>query len=500
MPYTLKYGDRYRRGDDVQISRAWNVANSRPDDSGRVWFAGYLDESDVSLIRGALSDGLEHVAPNSHHDLMLAFESLINGGQGYKTMSCTEVLNVYENTLAQKQYIASTTNYYEQSITNRFGANITINRQAMGTNQSGAMDETLNTTVTGGCDSDSIYGFAVEAITSLYLLVVDFFEDEEVKSNGAERISRLWSAIPLLGQLAPVDEYLTAFDAFYEDGFEAFNATWSEAFEVDLICELFCFIKDNGCRTDANIVEEFLRTKVLTLPQTLSDWVSILQWFAGRDTSAGWYVYACLWWAIKSLQLANFFGFGSTFDDYRIQLLLGLSNPSDDWTILCPACLGWSVDYDFESSGTTNGWVIDSWGVVGAGGLQGQFSGTTSRLFIFASGDGSTPSTGQNWTWEIEYTLNGVAVTTDGAVPKEIKIAVDNDTGNVPNNTRQTVSLVGLTPTLRTTAGSTQFLSAGMNSMVIRNEIKKNNTNETYFITLHRLSISGDGERPAWLP
>lgn len=203
----------------------------------------------------------------------------------------------------------------------------------------------------GACNLDSLWGAILYLIQSGNRAITDFFEIVESASNTLENMEIVSKAIPAAGN------YISAAagfaDQLQEVIAEGYAAAYTETFEEQLACDIFCLAKLD-CDLSIDNLMEVINNR-LTEPLDLGDFGEIM---AGVATGT---------WVgddIANVAFLIFFSalrFGQQFLDtigirpLTVLMSLGADQlASDNWESLCACLYDWERDYDFTLS--EQGW------------------------------------------------------------------------------------------------------------------------------------------------
>jgi len=232
----------------------------------------------------------------------------------------------------------------------------------------------------GTCKPDELWGGILYLVQSGNRAITDVFEIIESASNTLENMEIISRNIPAAG------DYIASAAAFadqlQEVIAEGYSAAYTETFEENLACAIFCFAQ-NDCSLSVDDLVQIMNNR-LSEPLDLGDFGEIM---AGVATGT---------WVgddIANVSFLLFFGalrygqqFGGTVGIRPLDILMSLGADqlaSDNWMSLCTDCPppeGWSHTFN-----DTLGW--GDWTPITAGGsaplgtfVTGGIQGTASVL------------------------------------------------------------------------------------------------------------------------
>lgn len=202
-----------------------------------------------------------------------------------------------------------------------------------------------------GCDSDTIYGFAVQLVQLFNGLVENLFEIIEVVTNTAELVAAVVDEIPFLTEATDYILYIQ--DAIYEN----YLANYDVALEKQIACDLFCLMQDNApsCTLTWNDLLTYFSLKTA---YEFSD-VSIFDW-ATFVVSGVWdgdeFVYI-MFMTVAAILAAGGDWSGVTLQQVEKIVTTFFNDPDSDWVTLCDTC-AWYYTIDFTAE--QGDWAIGS--------------------------------------------------------------------------------------------------------------------------------------------
>lgn len=199
----------------------------------------------------------------------------------------------------------------------------------------------------GDCLPNQLWGAVQYLIQSGNRAITDFFEVVEVASNTLERSEIVSQAIPAAGN------YISAMAGFAdqigEELAEGYAGAFTEFYEQQLMCDLFCLARDECALTPDMMIQ--LMYQRLGEPFTIGDFGELM-----AGVAAGTWVGD----EIPDIAFLIYFGaikFGQQFLSQigirPLTVLMSLGADllaSDNWQVLCSCASEWSSDLDFEMS------------------------------------------------------------------------------------------------------------------------------------------------------
>lgn len=256
----------------------------------------------------------------------------------------------------------------------------------------------------GNCLPDELWGAMLYLVQSGYRTITDFFEILEVASNTLEAAAKAAKLIPAVGDyIGGAAEFA---DWLKDTIAEAFQGAYTEAYEQNLACDLFCLTRTN-CELSLDTMMTVLNGR-LSAPVDLADFGEIMNglvtgtWVGDEVADVAFLVY------FSALRFGQ--QFGDTLGIRPITILMSLGADqlaSDNWTVLCDCpedwvydadlsiLAGWT-DYAFADGGTFspgNGWGAGSHSFAGCGifgiATSAPFFCTSVEPYISASMNGT---------------------------------------------------------------------------------------------------------------
>jgi hypothetical protein len=201
-------------------------------------------------------------------------------------------------------------------------------------------DENLVGENGAGCTYDEIYGACVSVIQQMHQNTLDFFDQLNLVASNKDKAKALIASVPYVGTLAAdtIVETVIAINTTIQTGY---NAQYTDNLAEGFSCDLFCAVKEN-CSLSIADVFEYMLPKIPTelsveMTAAYRDPTAMLNLLRtiGDLTGSG-YVYL-MWCAQLGLgnTLNNLFG-GVSLSNLIINTKL--SDPSDDYLLLCTDC------------------------------------------------------------------------------------------------------------------------------------------------------------------
>lgn len=183
------------------------------------------------------------------------------------------------------------------------------------------------------CDYDALWGACLYLVQSGNRAITDFFEVLESASNTLEASAIIAQNIPAAGSyVASAAEFA---DQLQETIAEGYAAAYTEEYEEQLACLLFCLARANDCTLNMDDMVQSLSDR-LSVPELLVDFGLLMNFVAAGS------------WAgedIANVAFLVFFGalrFGQQFADtigirpMTVLMSLGADQlASDNWMVLC---------------------------------------------------------------------------------------------------------------------------------------------------------------------
>ncbi len=205
----------------------------------------------------------------------------------------------------------------------------------------------VNLTSGVGCDLDDTFGFAMQLVEFIHLMVLDFFEILETTTNWTEAVMATLDEVPLLTEVTDFINFIQ------ENLYEVYIANWDEALKIEYACELWCYMVREDCTLSWEDLVDYYRKKGFEDYQgvTIDDWLNFVilgTWESDLAVSVS-HLTLCY-----VLMLGGEWAGISLMDIERI-ISSFFNDPNEDWDILCDTCQPWKATFDFTDSNC--GWT-----------------------------------------------------------------------------------------------------------------------------------------------
>lgn len=110
----------------------------------------------------------------------------------------------------------------------------------------------LNPTLFDNCATDDLYGACMEVVSAMDRLTNDLLEFIEVFTNYLEAQKKILEKIPVIGLLGEVGGIV---DYYFEVMTELYTATYTQAVQEQIACEIFCLAKED-CKITMSIIRQ----------------------------------------------------------------------------------------------------------------------------------------------------------------------------------------------------------------------------------------------------
>jgi len=209
------------------------------------------------------------------------------------------------------------------------------------------------------CDYNALWGACLYLVQSGNRAITDFFENLEAASNTLEAATIIAGAIPAAGQYAAAAGEFA--DQMQENIAEGYAADYTESYEEELACALFCLARASDCTLPLDGMVGILADR-LSVPGLVVDFGLLMNFVA-----AGTWIGADIA-NVAFLVYFNALKYGQQFGDIiglrPLSDLMGLGADqlaSDNWETLCDCPEFWSKEWDFTV-------VVEDWEITpGAG-------------------------------------------------------------------------------------------------------------------------------------
>jgi len=191
---------------------------------------------------------------------------------------------------------------------------------------------------------NALWGAVLYVVQSGNRAITDVFDLLEAATNTLERAGIAASTIPAVGQdIAAAAEFA---DQLESEIAENYAAAYTEAYEQELACDLFCAAKGD-CTLSVDMCIDIINSRIAD-PLDVGDFISMMASFAtgvysGDDIAN--FAFLLFFMALKFGQQ-----FGGVLGLRPLTTLMGLGADqlaSDNWTTLCDC--GWESVLDFTA-------------------------------------------------------------------------------------------------------------------------------------------------------
>lgn len=200
----------------------------------------------------------------------------------------------------------------------------------------------------GDCIPDALWGACLYLVQSGNRAITDFFEVLEFASNTLEASSIIAQTIPAAGAYAAAAADFA--DQLLENFQEGYAAAYTEEFENDLACALFCAAQVD-CELTPDMINEIMSSRLPTAPELLT-FQAVMNYF-GAGTFLPGAVIADAMFTIYFTALQ----FGQQFNDsIGIKPLTDLMSlgadqlASDNWETLCDCGASECVEFNRDNA------------------------------------------------------------------------------------------------------------------------------------------------------
>lgn len=217
----------------------------------------------------------------------------------------------------------------------------------------------------GECIPDALWGAVLYLVQSGNRAITDFFEILENASNTLEASAIISQNIPAAGSFAASAAEFA--DQLLENFQEGYAAAYTEEFENDLACALFCAAID-GCELTPDMLNSIMSSRLPDAPSLLT-FQAVMNYF-GAGTFLPGAVIADAMFTIyfTALQFGQQFGEQVGIKPLTDLMSLGADQlASDNWEVLCECSDTYCGFYDFTADdylfvpgngfGSTTEWV-----------------------------------------------------------------------------------------------------------------------------------------------
>lgn len=214
--------------------------------------------------------------------------------------------------------------------------------------------------IDAGCADDVLYGQALYLVRYFYRTQVDILERVEVESNKFEVAEMLLSAFPPTNYLG-ADELTQYIDGLISFVQENYMAQYTESYEEELACEIFCVMRQN-CQLSVNQLFSIFQKRLNAQLQPFNLLLEVFQFVATGAWTGNEIVDAFMLLHMAFIKFLNtlplFFqnAVGTRILEKRLRL--GALQPSTAYTELCDECPSneWMHEFNFQIS--QFGWTV----------------------------------------------------------------------------------------------------------------------------------------------
>lgn len=189
------------------------------------------------------------------------------------------------------------------------------------------------------CDYDSLYAGIRSFVNIIADTILQFWQMMDIEGRDISKLSRVLSAIPILGSL-PLDELAVARDFLVDEVVDAYHAYDSPLARDQVACKIFEIVKCAGrCDVNYNDIAQALGELALdvVVPASVEELWGLITNLVAGFTAPELVYYGSLSMAIGAIGLGTE-ALGINFLDLSLMMQLGFDEPSGDWTILCQSC------------------------------------------------------------------------------------------------------------------------------------------------------------------
>jgi len=206
------------------------------------------------------------------------------------------------------------------------------------------------------CDLDALWGACLYLVQSANRSITDAYEQIEVATNTLEAMAIGAEVIPAAGNYVSAAAQFA--DQLLENITEGYAGAYTEEYEQQLACMLFCIAKDT-CELNLAIVIDRIGAR-LDFTEVLPDF-GVLMTEVGAGTWSGDSIADVSFWIyFAALRFGQVYGGTIGIRPLTVLMSLGADQlASDNWEALCDCPVTWTQVYDF---------TIDEQGWTGLGG------------------------------------------------------------------------------------------------------------------------------------
>lgn len=219
------------------------------------------------------------------------------------------------------------------------------------------------------CDLNALWGACLYLVQSGNRAITDVYEQIEVASNTIEAMAIASETIPAAGNYVSAAAQFA--DQLLENISEGYAGAYTEEYEEQLACELFCLARIN-CELDLEQVLNAVGAR-LDFTEVLPDF-GVLMTTVGAGTWSGDSIADVSFWTFfAALRFGQVYGDTVGIRPLTVLMSLGADQlASDNWMVLCDCpdvkCRLWDAAHELETTWGPGGgganqavWDVDGW-------------------------------------------------------------------------------------------------------------------------------------------
>lgn len=305
-----------------------------PDETTPVKFVFEASLAQVTKMLSALEKGAQLSYPNEWHNVWWSFVQNLE----CKVTICEEVAQCFtDENEALMIAVAAALQNNPTLLAGLSGAISNLGSgvpgQPLTTSQSSADFLPANVKPDDECDNDALWGACLYLVQSGNRAITDFFEDIEAASNTLETSAIVAETIPAAGDYAAAAANFA--DQLQENLTEGYAAAYTENYEEQLACEIFCAARAADCTLGMDTLIDIMNERLPDPAEVTSFGLVMTRIgtgiFSGQEIAdAAFLIYFT---ALKFGQQ-----FGSTIGIRPLTDLMSLGADqlaSDNWETLC---------------------------------------------------------------------------------------------------------------------------------------------------------------------
>lgn len=204
----------------------------------------------------------------------------------------------------------------------------------------------------GSCKLNELWGACLYLVQSGNRAITDVYEQIEVASNTVETMAIAAQTIPAAGNYVSAAAEFA--DQLLENIAEGYAGAYTEEYEEQLACMLFCLARDT-CDLNLAVVIDRIGQR-LDFFEALTDFGTLMTTVGAGTWSGDSIADVSFWTYFAALRFGQQYGATIGIRPLNVLMSLGADQlASDNWTVLCDCPVEWTQEYDFTID--AQGWT-----------------------------------------------------------------------------------------------------------------------------------------------